>query len=195
MRTMAIAIAAAVLGLLVGCPGPSSTEIAEKAFARDSGLSKAEVHRELQRALEKADEEIGEDPEAVESYETKASLLRINGDYARAVDTLQQALDRAKPKSDAERDAVKMHLLTFYYCSGNSDILVKGVRWIQEQIKTDGRKNEYCYAMGMYHRKLYQLQGDGVFKTEANHWFLECQLDDALVAQLQKEGLRDELLE
>jgi len=195
-KGLALTATVAVLAaLLIGCPGPSSTEIAEKALDPGSGLEKAEVHRELQKALEKADEEIGSDPEAVEPYVTKASLLRINGDYVKAVETLQNALDRAKPASDAEKEALKMHMLAFYYRAGTSDMLVKGVRWVEDQIKTEGRKNEYCYAMGMFHRKLYQLQGDGVFKTEANRWFLECRLDEEVISELQKEGLCDTLLE
>jgi hypothetical protein len=88
-----------------------------------------------------------------------------------------------------------MNLLAFYYRAGTADMLVKGIRWVQEAMKTDGRKNEYCYALGMFNRKLYFLQGDGVFKTEANRWFLECRLDDDVIAELQKEGLCDPLLE
>lgn len=193
MRATALVTLAVLAGLLAGCPGPTSTEIAEKAFT--GGLDKAEVHRELQRALEKADEEIGDNPEAVEPYETKASLLWINGDFPRAIEAYQQALDRAKPASDAEREALKMHLLTLFFRAGTDKMLVQGIRWIQEAVKTDGRKNEYCYALGMYNRKLYFLLGDGVFKTEANRWFIECRLDDDVIAELQKEGLCDRMLD
>jgi hypothetical protein len=43
MRATALVTLAVLAGLLAGCPGPTSTEIAEKAFT--GGLDKAEVHR------------------------------------------------------------------------------------------------------------------------------------------------------
>jgi hypothetical protein len=50
--------------------------------------------------------------------------------------------------------------------------------------------------MGIYYRRLHQVLGEGVYKTEANRWFLMCaELDPEIEAELQREGLYDPFME
>jgi hypothetical protein len=49
--------------------------------------------------------------------------------------------------------------------------------------------------MGLFNRKLYQMLQDGVYKSEANRWFLSCRLEPDMIDELRSEGLYDPLLE
>ncbi|GEM_PF-2914079 len=195
MRMMWIGIGAALLLLGAGCPKPASWEIAEEAFSPENDLTRAEVARELQRARKRADEEIAENPEASRPYETKAQLLWIHGDFAASIETYREALDRSKPETEADREALKFSLLVAYLRSGQPDLIKKGIRYVQERMQEEGPNNLYAYFMGLYNRKLYKMLGDGVYKSDANHWFLKARLDPDMVRELKREGLYDPLLE
>lgn len=193
LATTGVALLLLVLG--AGCPKPASWEIIEEALAPESTLDAAEVHQELQRGQKRAEEEIAENPKAVRSYVTKSSVLWMQGDHPAAVETLHTALERAKPETDAEAEELKVYLLAAYLRAGTPEMLKKGMRVAQDFIQTEGTKNPYCYYMGLYNRELYRLLGDGVYKTEANRWFLATRLEPQVVEELKKEGLYDPLLE
>ncbi|MHC5035702.1 MAG: hypothetical protein ACYTHM_00165 [Planctomycetota bacterium] len=187
---------AALLVLGAGCPKSPSWEIVEEALAPGSDLDKADVHRELQRGLKRANEEIGEDPKGVRSYVTKASIQHMNGDHVGAVDTLQTALERGKPANEAENENLKLYMMDAFLKAGTPEMLKKGIRFVEDLIKKESRKNVYCYHMGVYYRRLYRILGDGVYKTEANRWFLSCtELDPEIIAELKGEGLYDPFLD
>jgi hypothetical protein len=164
-RIWIIAMAAALIGASVGCPKPVSWEIAEKAMADGSDLEPAEVHRQLQKALKRAEVEIAKNPEDPGPYVTKASLLWIKKDMDGAEETLRTALERCKPKTEARKQALKEYTMAFY-----------------------------CYYMALYYRKLYHHLGEGVYKTEANRWALQCRLDPEMEAEFKREGLYDRFL-
>ena len=193
-----LALAASVLAVAAGCPKAASWEIAEKALGPHSDLEKAEVHRELQRALHRAEEEILDDPQAAKPYVTKAQILWMRGDRAAAIETLHDALTKAKPKTEAQRERIKLYLMWAYKEAGleDPDMLKKGIRFVEGLIKEDSMKTVYCYHMGVYYRRLHELLGEGVYKNEANRWFLMCtELDPEIVAELKKEGLYDPFME
>lgn len=191
------AAAAALLALVTGCPSPTAIEITEKALSPTSDLDKAEVHRELQRALKAAEEELAKDPKATQPYVTKAQLQWMKDDRGGAIETLHTALERSEPKNEAEKERVKLYLLWAYKEAGTVEMLKRGLRFLEERITEEGIKTVYSYHMGVYYRRLHQMTGEGTYKTEANRWFLACgeQLDDEILAELRGEGLCDPMLE
>jgi hypothetical protein len=197
MRILWTSAALSALVILVaGCPQLASWEIAEQALAPGSDLDKAEVHREFQKALNRAEKEIIDAPESVRPYVTKAQVQWILGRQPEAIETLHTALERAKPKTEAERERLKLYVMWAYKEAGTPEMLRKGIRFVEGLIKTESMKTVYCYHMGIYYRRLHLLLGEGVYKTEANRWFLMCrELDPEIIAELEGEGLYDPFMD
>ncbi|MHC4597417.1 MAG: hypothetical protein ACYS47_00280 [Planctomycetota bacterium] len=194
-RIWIVVMAAALIGTAAGCPKPVSWEIAEKALADGSDLEPPEVHQQLQKALKRAAEEIAKDPEDPGPYVTMASLLWIKRDMDGAEETLRTALERCKPKTEAQKQKLKEYTMAFYYRADTPEMLRRGVNFVENLIKTENdRKNVYCYYMALYYRKLYKHLGEGVYKTEANRWALQCRMDPEMEAEFKREGLYDPFL-
>jgi hypothetical protein len=182
----------ALLVLLVGCPKPTAWEIAEEAFGPESELELAEGPRELERGLARADEQIQKNPKELRPYIAKASLLWNKGDHAAAIETLHDALDKAEPENEAQRERAKLYLLWAYRKADTPEFLKKGILYLEELIQKETMKTVYCYHMGVYYRRLHQRTGEGFYKSEANRWFLACgPLDPEIEAELRNEGLLD----
>ncbi len=193
----AAAVLAGVLAAafaLAGCNSTSAWETAKEAFQEKD---KTAVEKKLLEALEKADEEIAEDPKNVMPYMVKGSVFRIKGQFESAIEAFKSALETAEIANEKQKQALEEYVITCYYRSGEVNMLKAGIEYVKKLISTRGENEYYFYALGCCNLELYNKLGDGFYKSEANRCFQKVDLEREpdILKELNQEGIPDPLLE
>jgi hypothetical protein len=186
----AVAVCAA---LSAGCKQVSSWELAKEAFQEtDTAL----FEQKIVKALERAEEQMRSDPKNVRPYMVKGSIYAIKREYEAAIDAMKAGLESAEIPNEQQRSALHEYIITFYYESGEVNMLKAGVEYVKKLILSDGEKDYYFYCLGCMNLKLYEKLGDGFYKSEANRYFLRTNLSEEpdIRKSLGELGLPDPFL-